>query len=81
MLTHLVHTVEELQKDGGETTALAAQRLRTPVAEPVAKRQPLLLYQQSETIKSSIVWVRQQLHQGHHLQKHSLNSLIKKSNK
>lgn len=65
--THLVHTVEELQEDGGEAAALAGQRLCSAVAEPVAERQPLFLHQQPEAVKCSVVRVRQQLHQGHHL--------------
>lgn len=65
--THLVHTVQELQEDGGEAAALAAQRLSSAVAEPVTERQPLLLHQQPETIQGSVVGVTQQLHQGHHL--------------
>lgn len=34
---HLVDTVQELQEDGGEAAALAAQRLSPTVAESVAK--------------------------------------------
>lgn len=62
-----MYAVEELQEDGGEAAALAAQRLCSAVAEPVAERQPLLLHQQPEAIKGSVVRIRQQLHQGHHL--------------
>lgn len=65
--THLVDAVQELQEDGGEAAALAAQRLRPPVAEPVSERQPLLLNQQPETVEGPVVRVRQQLHQRHHL--------------
>lgn len=65
---HLVDTVQELQEDGGEAAALAAQRLRPPVAEPVAERQPLLLHQQPEAVERPVVGVGQQLHQRHHLQ-------------
>ena len=42
--THLVHTVEELQEDGGEAAALAGQRLGAAVTEAVSERQPLLLH-------------------------------------
>lgn len=65
---HLVDTVQELQEDGGEAAALAAQRLRPPVAESVPERQPLLLHQQPEAVEGPVVGVRQQLHQRHHLQ-------------
>lgn len=65
---HLVDTVQELQEDGGEAAALAAQSLRPPVAEPVAERQPLFLHQQPEAVEGPVVGIRQQLHQGHHLQ-------------
>lgn len=65
---HLVDTVQELQEDRGEATALTAQRLRPPMAEPVAERQPLLLHQQPEAVEGPVVGVRQQLHQRHHLQ-------------
>lgn len=61
--THLVYAVQELQEDGGEAAALAAQRLCPTVAESVAERQPLLLHQQPEAVKGSVVWIREQLHQ------------------
>lgn len=56
-LTHLVHTVEELQEDGGEAAALACQRLSSTVAESVSERQPLLLHQQPEPVEGSVVGV------------------------
>lgn len=62
-----MYTVQELQEDGREAAVLAAQGLCSTVAEPVAKRQPLLLHQQSEAIKRPVVRIGQQLHQGHHL--------------
>lgn len=63
-----MHTVQELQEHRREAAALAGKRLCPPVAESVAKRQPLLLHQQPEAIKGPVVRIRQQLDQGHHLQ-------------
>lgn len=62
-----MHAVQELQEDWCETAALAPQRLSSSVAKSVPKRQPLLLYQQPEAVKGSVVRVREQLHQRHHL--------------
>lgn len=67
MRAHLVNTIQELQEDGGKAAALAAQSLRAAVAESVTERQPLLLHQQPEPVKGSVIRVRQQLHQRHHL--------------
>lgn len=66
-----MYAVQELQEDGGEAAALAAQRLCPAVAESVAERQPLLLHQQPEAVKGPVVWIRQQLHQRHHLHTHT----------
>lgn len=77
-----MYTVQELQEDGREAAVLAAQGLCSTVAEPVAKRQPLLLHQQSEAIKRPVVRIGQQLHQGHHLDTGSggsLPSLVEKA--
>jgi len=55
--THLVDAVQELQEDGRDAAALAAERLRPPVAEPVAEGEPLLLHQQPEAIERPVVRV------------------------
>lgn len=62
-----MHAVQELQEDGGEAAALTGQSLSAAVAEPVAERQPLLLYQQPEPVEGSIVRIGEQLDQRDHL--------------
>lgn len=63
-----MYTVQELQEDGGKTAALAGQGLGPAVAEAVPEGQPLLLHQQAEALQRAVVGVREQLHQGDHLQ-------------
>ena len=65
---HLVHTIQELQEDGSEAAALAAGTQVAPLAELVAKGQPLFLQQHLETLQSPVERIAQQLHQRHHLQ-------------
>lgn len=65
-----MHAVQELQEDGRKAAALAGQGLRPAVAEAVPEGQPLLLHQQAEALHRPVVGVREQLHQGDHLQGH-----------
>ena len=64
----LVHAIQELQKDGRETTALAAGGQVGALAELVAEGQPLLLQQHLEALQGPVERVAQQLDQGHHLE-------------
>lgn len=53
----LVHTVQELQEDGCEATALAAWGQVAALAELVAKGEPLLLQEYLESIQGPVKWV------------------------
>lgn len=68
-MPHLVHTIQELQEDGREAAALAAGTQVAPLAELVAKGQPLLLQQHLKTLQSPVERIAQQLHQTHHLRR------------
>lgn len=67
-LSHLVHTVQELQEDRCEAAALAAGTQVATLAELVAEGQPLFLQQHLKTLQSPIERIAQQLHQAYHLQ-------------
>jgi len=75
---HLVHTVQELQEDGREAAALAAGTQVAPLAELVAKGQPLFLQQHLKTFQGPIERIAQQLHQRHHLQRRRGNTRKRK---
>lgn len=62
-----MHTVQELEEDWCESTALTGERLGSTMAESMAERQPLFFHEQPEAINGSVVWIWQQLHKGHHL--------------
>lgn len=67
-MSHLVHTVQELQEDGREAAALAAGTQVAPLAELVAEGKPLFLQQHLKTLQSPVERIAEQLHQRHHLQ-------------
>lgn len=49
-----MHTVQELQEDGREAAALAAGTQVAPLAELVAKGEPLFLQQHLETLQRPV---------------------------
>lgn len=62
-----MHAVQELQEDGCKATALAAGTQVAPLAELVAKGQPLFLQQHLKALQSPVKGIAQELHQRHHL--------------
>lgn len=61
-LSHLVHTIQELQENGCEAAALAAGTQIASLTELMAKGQPLFLQQHLETLQSPVERITQQLH-------------------
>ena len=61
-MLHLVHAVQELQEDGCEAAALAAGTQVAPLAELVAKGEPLFLQQHLKALQSPVERITQQLH-------------------
>lgn len=60
--THLVHTVQELQKDGCEAAALTAGTQIASLAKLVAEGEPLFLQQHVKALQSAVERIAQQLH-------------------
>ena len=51
LVEQLMHNVQELEEDGREGGVLVAVAQVAAVIEPVSKRQPLLFYQDSKSLK------------------------------
>lgn len=49
-----MYTVQELQEDGCEATALPSWGVGPTVAETMAKGQPFLFHQQAEALQSAV---------------------------
>ena len=55
LVEQLVHNVQELEEDGREGGVLVAVAQVAAIVESVSERQPLLLYQDSKSLKKNFL--------------------------
>lgn len=64
-----MHAIQELQKNRSEATALAAWTQIAPLAEFMAKWEPLFLQEHLKTFQGAIEGIAQQLDQRNNLRR------------